>query len=267
MRPRVLKYNFSGGGEPLVLLPGGLTGWLSWMPHQERLSTGWRVIRVQPIHNELGTAGLPGEPGYTRDTERESLLLTLDELGIEQAHFAGWSGGAKALIDFTIAHDERVSSLTLVEPAAYWMLQRLGEADDELENFIDFVNGLSGKSVTADDLAVFLWKAGFVGDVGQARTDPYWERALPHRMTLSWLSEGLMSSDASIDDLGGIDCQVLLTKGTTTEPWERRLVDLLGDYLPNSQVVEIEGGHAHHIERIDEFLNVFEGHLSRVTAI
>ena len=132
MKPRVLKYDVAGKGDPLILVPGGLTGWLSWIPHQERLSDRHRVIRVQPIHNELGTAGKVGDPSYTRETERESLRLTLDELGIEQADFAGWSRGGKALIDFTAVHPSRVRSLTLVEPAAYWILEELGETDRRL---------------------------------------------------------------------------------------------------------------------------------------
>lgn len=264
MRPRVLKYDIAGEGEPLVLVPGGLTGWVSWIPHQERLSAGWRVIRVQPIHNELGTAGQPGDSGYTRNTERDSLLLTLDALGVDRAHFAGWSGGGKALIEFAVAHGDRVSSLALVEPAAYWLLQRLGEADEDLQNFIEYLNDLSGKSVTEDDLAVFLWKAGFVANSSQARNNPYWERALPHRTTLSWLSEDLMSSDIPIEDLARIDCPTLLTKGTTTELWEKRVVDLLGEYLPKARVVEIEGGHAHHIESLNQFLDELEDHLTTV---
>ncbi len=72
-----------------LLVPGGLTGWLSWIPDAERLSASWKTIRVQPIHNELGSAGQPGDPSYTAETERESLRMTLDALGIREAHFAG----------------------------------------------------------------------------------------------------------------------------------------------------------------------------------
>jgi pimeloyl-ACP methyl ester carboxylesterase len=118
MEPRALSHEISGDGEPVVLVPGGLTGWVSWIPHTEHLSARWRTIRVQPIHNERGSAGRPGEPVYTAETERESLRMTLDDLGIEAAHFAGWSAGGKALIDFALAHPSRVRTLALVEPAS-----------------------------------------------------------------------------------------------------------------------------------------------------
>ena len=52
MEPRVLQHDVQGQGEPIVLVPDGLTGWLSWIPHQERLAGRYRAIRVQPIHNE-----------------------------------------------------------------------------------------------------------------------------------------------------------------------------------------------------------------------
>jgi pimeloyl-ACP methyl ester carboxylesterase len=119
MEPRALLHEVKGDGEPVVLIPGGLTGWVSWIPHAERLSAKWRTIRVQPIHNELGSAGQPGDPTYTVETERESLRMTLDALGTETAHFAAWSAGGKALLEFALAYPQRIRTLTLVEPEAY----------------------------------------------------------------------------------------------------------------------------------------------------
>ncbi len=261
MRPRVLKVDVVGGGEPLVLIPGGLTGWLSWIPHQERLSDQFRTVRVQPIHNELGSAGIKGEASYTREVAVESLLLTVDHLGIDQGHFAGWSAGGKGLLDFALVYPDRLISATLVEPAADWVLAAAGESDREHEESTAFLDSLAGQDVTGDDLASFLYLAGFVGDPTRARSDPYWDRAWPHRMTLSWLSDRLMGSDHSLADLAAVTCPVLLTKGTTTGRTERRVVDLLAKHLPNARVVELEGSHAHHIESIDRFLEVFEHHL------
>jgi pimeloyl-ACP methyl ester carboxylesterase len=261
MEPRALLHEVKGDGDPVVLVPGGLTGWLSWIPHAERLSTRWRTIRVQPIHNELGSAGQRGDPGYTSETERESLRMTLDVLGIEMAHFAGWSAGGSALIEFALAHSQRVRSMTLIEPGAYWLLEQLGESASDVESLTAFMHTLSGKEVTEDDLATMLELAGLVPSRLEARSHPYWERAVPHRMTLSWASKDLVGSPRSIQELENIRCPVLLVQGSVTTDVEKHVVDILGKRLPNAPVLELPGDHASHIQSIDAFLDAFERHL------
>jgi pimeloyl-ACP methyl ester carboxylesterase len=261
MEARVLRYDSAGAGEPVVLVPGALTGWLSWIPHQERLAERYRAIRVQPVHNELGSAGKPGDPRYTAETEREALRFTLDSIGLERPHLAGWSGGGRALLEFAAEYPDRVRSLALVEPAAYWVLEQLGDKTEELEEGDDFVHSLYGKEVTEADLARFLQLAGFVSSAKEAISDPNWERWVPHRMALSWQGEPLDHPDRSVEDLRLITCPVLLVKGTVTAEWERRLVDTLGELLPNASVVELEGDHASHIQSLDAFLEAFELHL------
>jgi len=262
MEPRVLTHEIEGNGAPVVLIPGGLTGWVSWIPHVARLSARWRTVRVQPIHNELGSAGRPGEPGYTAEVERESLRMTLDALGIEMAHFAGWSAGGKALIEFALAYPHRVQTLTLVEPGAYWILEQIGEADRDVERVQTFMHELFGKEVTEDDLAALLEVAGLASSREDARSDPYWERAVPHRMTLSWYSADYDRSVRSIEELASIRSPVLLVKGSVSTEADRRLVDILGERLPTATVLELPGGHASHIESIDAFLEAFERHLA-----
>lgn len=262
MEPRVLTHEVTGDGEPVVLVPGGLTGWVSWLPHADRLRERWRTIRVQPIHNELGSAGRPGEPGYTTETERESLRMTLDALGIDAAHIAGWSAGGTAVIEFALAYPERVRSLTLVEPGAYWVLEQLGEASPDLERANSFMHGLFGKDVTEDDLAGFLELAGLAPSREAARNDPYWPRAVPHRAALSWYSEEFDRTDRSIEELATIRCPVLLVKGSDSTELDRHAVDVLGERLPKATVLELPGDHASHIQSIDAFLEAFEKHLT-----
>jgi pimeloyl-ACP methyl ester carboxylesterase len=262
MEPRVLQHEVSGEGKPLVLVPGGLTGWLSWIPHAERLSATRKVIRVQPIHNELGSAGLPGDPAYTAETERESLRLTLDQLGIDRADFAGWSGGGRALIEFAITYPERVRTLALVEPAAFWILEELDEEDPDMREF-EFLRRLSGREVTEEDLGQFLRLAGFVHSGDDPRDNPSWPRWVPHRMALSWQSGKLDRPGRSVEDLARVTCPVLLVKGTTTTDWLKRVVDLLGERLPNARVLELRGDHACHIASIDAFLDTLDEHLRR----
>jgi len=125
-----------------------------------------------------------------------------------------------------------------------------------------FLHSLFGRDVTEDDLAAFLSAAGLASSKEEARSDPYWERAVPHRMALSWFSEDLVRSGRSIDELASIRCPVLLVKGSVTTEAEKRMVDILGERLPNATVVELPGDHASHIQSIDAFLETFEKHLA-----
>lgn len=262
MEPRVLRVDDRGTGEPLVLVPGGLTGWVSWLPHQERLATHRRVIRVQPIHNELGSKGIPGDPDYTPKIELESLRLTLDALELARPHLAGWSGGGLALIEFAIAYPGRVRSLTLVEPAAYWILMNLGELAAEVDESHDFVRGLFGRPVGEDDVATFLRLGGLAQPGEDVRLHPNWARWLAHRTTLSWLGPLLDRPERSADDLNRIQAPTLVTKGIASSQVDRRIADVLGERLPRAKVLEFEGDHAHHVQQIDAFVDALEEHLA-----
>lgn len=187
--------------------------------------------------------------------------MTLDELQLDRPHLAGWSGGGKALLEFATEYPERVRTLTLVEPAAYWVLEQLGVEDPVVEEPNSFLHPLYGREVTEDDLATFLEYAGFVPDRNDAPAHPNWERWVPHRMALSWQSEELDHSPRTVDDLGRVSAPTLLVKGTVTAEWLKRVVDTLGSRLPNATVLELEGDHACHIQSIDAFLETFDRHL------
>jgi pimeloyl-ACP methyl ester carboxylesterase len=264
VEPRVLTYDSKGEGDPIVLVPGGLTGWLSWIPHQERLADRYRVIRVQPVHNELGSGGQRGEPSYSSEIEREALRLTLDGLDLPSIHLAGWSGGGTAVLEFATEYPGRVRTMTLVEPGAYWVLEQLGERVDEVSRAYAAIHALAGREVSEQDLATVLVLAGLAPSEDAARSDPGWDRWAVHRQALSWQSESLDHPARSVADLSRIGCPVMLVKGIDSTDLDRHLVDALGGLLPDATVVELEGDHACHIASIDAFLEAFERHLRRI---
>jgi hypothetical protein len=53
-----LIFEISGkeGGTPIVLVPGGLSGWISWKPHAEILLKDFKVIRVHRNNKMIATA-------------------------------------------------------------------------------------------------------------------------------------------------------------------------------------------------------------------
>lgn len=114
------------GGEPLVLVPGGLTGWLSWEPHAKRLSEKYRVTSVRLIAVDLGLLNEPVPANCSVDYETEALTRALEQDGVEQAHFAAWSFGAEVTLNFALNNPGRIKTLTLIEPSAIWVLRSRG---------------------------------------------------------------------------------------------------------------------------------------------
>src|SRR5512137_1433035 len=78
---QILPAKSTGQGMPLVLVPGGLTGWLSWEPHVQRLAANRRVISVQLLSVAYGLEKRPLPSDYALRTESRALEATLD-LGI-----------------------------------------------------------------------------------------------------------------------------------------------------------------------------------------
>ncbi len=89
MKPYPLLHETTGAGQPIVLVPGGLSGWLSWIPFVEVLAKDRHVVRVQLRSVELAEAGRPFPPDYGTPSEYEALRATVDLLGLDRFHLVG----------------------------------------------------------------------------------------------------------------------------------------------------------------------------------
>lgn len=262
MEARVLENDRTGNGDPpLVLLPGGLTGWQSWLPLVSALSADRRVVRMQPICNAEGLAGRPGAPDYDADVERESIDLTLAAAGVSEMHLIGWSNGGRMALDFALAFPERICTLTLIEPAAYWLA---AEEDESAASFHEYLTGCAGRELSDDDLCEFLVRAG----IGPPNTDfkalPQWEFWSSCRQCLSWGGEvATRSAAAGIEGFEDLAVPTLLIRGTSTAPWLRTVVDILSREMPDVAVTEIDGGHACILERPEDFIAALTSHVER----
>ncbi len=90
-----------------------------------------------------------------------------------------------------------------------------------------------------------------------------WEFWLPHRGALA-NQGGLGRKARTLGEVEGFEQPVLLVKGTRSSSWLRDIVDALGRHYPRATVPDLEGRHACHVERIDEFVTRLEEHLSSV---
>jgi pimeloyl-ACP methyl ester carboxylesterase len=256
---RVLEHDKAGTGEPpLVLLPGGLTGCQSWLPLVPALSSDRSVVRVQPICNAEGLAGRPGDPSYDADTERASIEMTLKEVGISEMHLVGWSNGGRIALDFALAHPQRALTLTLVEPAAYWLL---ADEEESARGFHEYFVGLEGREVTDDDLCEFLLRAGLGSEDTDFKSLPQWDLWSSCRQALSWGGEKMTNSAAAgIEGYERLDIPTLVLRGRSTSPWLREVAGHLAQEMPKARLVELDGGHACILENPDEFVAALMDH-------
>ncbi len=244
-----------GEGRPLILVPGGLTGWKSWEPFVENFkSKGRKVIRVQLINVEYGYENHALPAGYSVKTESGALAGTLDSLGIDQpVDFVAWSYGALVTLDYALDHPGKVRSLTLIEPPAIWILRDEGKLDSETRKTIKFFESLHG-NISEDMLAQFLEEAGFVKPGQSPKELPQWQQWLPYRQSLC-NSPAIVQQRDDLKRLRNFNHPVLIVKGTGSATFLHKIADSLASELPESQVTEMPAGHAPHIVSRDRFLS------------
>jgi pimeloyl-ACP methyl ester carboxylesterase len=247
----------SGRGDPLILVPGGFTGWLSWIPHSERLSSTRRVIRVQPHNVALGLSGAPLPPGYSVDYEATALTNTLDDLHISHADIAAWSYGTLIALTHALNHPQRVRSLTLIEPSAYWVLPSNSPLSAHILTEQQFMQTLASGEVTEQHLVKFMRTFGLLPPGVDPRNLPQWPLWLEHRQSLR-IGDAEYRHTDSIDRLRAFTPPVLLVRGADTTPLTHRIADVLAEELPHARLVTLPGGHAAHIESLDAFLALFD---------
>jgi pimeloyl-ACP methyl ester carboxylesterase len=245
-------------GTPVVMVGGGLTGWLSWAPHQARLAERRRAARAQPLSVEYGLEKRRLPEGYSIDRESDALAE-----GLAQAELAGpidlvaWSYGAEIALDFALDHPERVHTLTLIEPPAFWVLDATDTNDDQSRRESAAMRELYATmtdDVTEDQLAAFVAGAGLCPPGTEPRDLPQWPLWVEHRRSLLTGFAAWDHAD-SAERLRAFSPPVLLVKGTGSSHFLHRIIDALAATVPNVEVLELPGGHAPQIVAMDAFLD------------
>ncbi len=253
-----MPFEIQGKGQkPIVLVPGGLSGWISWKPHAEILSKSYKVIRVQLLNMAAAEKNQTPEPGYSLRAESEALKNTLDELGVKKTNLVGWSQGGAVSLDFALNHPDRISRLILIEPAAYWVGRAYGKFGEEENKFKDLLYGLNDP-VSKEDLIKFLR----MNDLVPPGTDP---RSLPRWETWNSLKIALKSVHTVFEHTDNVErlkrlsnTPVLLVKGKDSTGANSGVVDILHRLLPNSKLLVLPDGHACHIVAMDQFITGLE---------
>lgn len=102
-----------GDGEPVVLVHGFSQTHAAWLqtPLYEDLVRDHRVIAVDLRGH--GDSDKPHDPTAYGPNLRSDLVMLLDHLNIDKAHFVGFSLGANVVGDVVISSPERVKTATM----------------------------------------------------------------------------------------------------------------------------------------------------------
>lgn len=242
----------TGKGTPLVLVPGGLTGWLDWKTHAERLAITRKVLRVQLLNVQYGLEDRRLPQNYSVKTESRALAATLDELGLKAAiDMVAWSFGAMVALDYALDNQVRIRSLTLIEPPAYWVLRASGSLDVEARSTA--IAFAENDDISKDQMEQFLYAVGLCPPGQSARELPQWSLLIRHRQSLR-NTFSVLKHDDDLRRLHTFQRPVLLFKGTGSLKYLHQIIDMLAIQLPQARVIELHGGHALHIVSIDSFL-------------
>jgi len=257
--PYPLLHEVRGQGEPIVLVPGALSGWLSWNPFVEPLAKDRQVIRVQLRSVELAETGTLYPIDYSSLGEREALRATVDQLGLDRFDLVGWSYGGHVALAFALEYPRRVRTLTVIEPAAFWILREVGYDPDALGQSEAFDRSMAGKEITIGDLKGFLVRAGLGKPGDNFESTPGWPVWVRNRQVLSMIGTIWDYTD-SLDRLRALEVPVLAIKGTDATDLDADVVDHLVATVPRGRLLALPGGHASHLQNIERFLAELAGH-------
>lgn len=252
-----MQLDLKGEGPPLVLVGGGLTGMASFAPHQARLAGERQVIRAQLLMVQYGLENRPLPEGHSIRMESEALANALTGAGVEgKFDLVAWSFGAVTSLDFALNHPDRVRTLTLIEPPAFWVLDATGRKDAdsarEKKQMAELNAGMRD-DVDEGQLVSFLRQAAIAPPGVVPQSLPQWPDWYKHRRSLRGNDAPLRHTD-SADRLAGLKVPVLLVKGTGSSHFLHAIIDALAVTLPDARVIELPGGHAPHLASMDRFL-------------
>lgn len=105
-----MYYEIQGRGEDMLLIPGTGGSRGVWMHQLDALTPLFRCITL-----DLRGGGKSDKPlgQYTPKMLAEDVLALMDTLGLEKPHVAGFSLGSAIGQELTVAHPERVKSLSM----------------------------------------------------------------------------------------------------------------------------------------------------------
>lgn len=255
-----------GSGRPVVMIGGGVYGAAMFAPHARDLSRDYDVIRVQTLNVQQAELGAPMPPDYSISSEAAAVHETLLSLGVAgPIDIVGSSFGAVVALRIATLYPDRVRSLVLFEPPAFWALsaEEFG-SDAQLRDMHDLSSRMSGSAAPSDD-ELYRFRC-ILGTCPAAIPRPSdsdrqsWDRS---RLAMRGLA-AVAAHRETADAIRKLHVPVLLINGADTVRFHKRINEVLSNLLPNVKVAIIPGTHGASRTSEAEFLAITRAFLADV---
>ena len=261
----VLESFESGSGPPLIMLGGGTRGAEEFIPHASLLAGSYRTIRLQTLNISRSRQKQPLPTDYSIDLEVAAVDETLNRIGVNvPADFVGHSLGALIALQFALEHPERVRSLTLAEPPAFWVVPKVElQSTPDMRAMYEMLQTLGPKIEPTDDQLIRF--RCLLGECGLKRPEPggaSWQEWVARRAALRGLS-AIVQLQGDMNRIKNFQKPILVVTGKNTVSFHRRIDDILAVECPLVERLELPGNHAAVVTAQEEFLNGLRSFLER----
>jgi pimeloyl-ACP methyl ester carboxylesterase len=240
--PPQLQARLLGDGAPVVLLGGGLLGADGWGEVPLVLARTRRVLNLQSLAVQYGLEDRPLPAGYSIQTEVDALGHTLEAMHAGDVDIIGMSHGGVVAIVFALQTPQRVRTLTLIEPPAFWVLPNHGRDMEGAREMQALVSSLHGRTIEEEHVEQFRCLLGDCIGGRSPRLLSQWPQWVKYRNSL----RGLYTVGDYDDDptrLRRLRMPALIVTGAQTVAFHRKINATLLHALPRAEPLELGAGH------------------------
>ncbi len=243
-----------GSGDALVALHGFSGSAADWRPLRPLLDAGLRLVVVDLIGHGRSDAPVEVEP-YDPMRCVDDLVGVIDALGIERAHWLGYSMGGRIALALAITRPQRVDRLILESASP-------GLAESFARQQRHAADAALALSIEADGMELFVdrWMAQplFASQARLSASERAAARAArllqrPHGLANSLRGMGTGSQPSFWEELPLLEPETLLICGALDTKF-CGIAAAMAERATRARVAVIaDAGHATHVEQPEEF--------------
>jgi 3-oxoadipate enol-lactonase len=243
-----------GAGPAVTLVHGGIfhsgPAWSRTIG--PLVEAGYRVLAVDRRgYGRSPDGDVPGSGAV--GVQAEDVAATLRLRGVTASHVVGVSYGAMVALELALRHPDLTTSLTLVEPTVFSLLEDDPDYAEWIHRFAEL--DAIGRAGSPHELWLSEWldlmdPAMARGLQPGSRAWPLVEEAFQRRRR----EESILRYRPDPGHLRSLQVPTLVVNGSDSEPALHAVGDLLADLIPAARHAEVaEAGHQLHAERPEAF--------------